>query len=158
MIQWNNLDLNIKNSNSLNILETVSLSLSHHLLIVFFTDMIIKQLNLSQDWCLFRATCHNANSNIVFKNLLNPISNCGLDIKSSLRHLLHYAMCNTKRYTLLNTLKNIDNKLLDLTKQVLTKTLLFGSNSFDINTNTNILNVTVNLVYLLKDLTNRFFN
>ena len=61
-----------------------------------------------------------------------------------------------ERHTLLSTLKNIDNKLLDLTKQVMTKTLLFGSNSFDINTNTNFLNVTVSLVYLLKDLTNCF--
>ena len=63
-----------------------------------------------------------------------------------------------ERHTLLSILKNIDNKHLDLTKQVLTKTLLFGSNSFNINTNANILNVTVNLVYLLKELTNRFFN
>ena len=63
-----------------------------------------------------------------------------------------------ERHTLLSTLKNIDNKLFDLTKQVLTKTLLFCSKYFYISTNTNILNATVNLVYLLKDLTNHFFN
>ena len=57
----------------------------------------------------------------------------------------------------MSTLNNIDKILLDLTKPILTTTLLFGSNSFDINTNTNILNVTMNLVYLLKDLTNCFF-
>ena len=37
-------------------------------------------------------------------------------------------------------------------------TLLFGSNYFDLNTNTNILNATMNLVYPLKVLTNQFFN
>ena len=37
--------------------------------------------------------------------------------------------------------KNIDN-LLGLTKSILTKTLLFSSNSIDTNTNINILNVT----------------
>ena len=54
------------------------------------------------------------------------------------------------------TLKNINNNLLDLTKPILTTALLFGSNSFDKNANANILNETMNLVYLLKDLTNRF--
>ena len=54
------------------------------------------------------------------------------------------------------TLKNINNNLLDLTKPILTTVLLFGSNSFDKNANANILNETMNLVYLLKDLTNRF--
>ena len=56
------------------------------------------------------------------------------------------------------TLKNINNNLLDLTKPILTTVLLFGSNSFDKNANANILNETMNLVYLLKDLTSRFFS
>ena len=56
------------------------------------------------------------------------------------------------------TLKNINNNLLDLTKPILTTVVLFGSNSFDKNANANILNETMNLVYLLKDLTNRFFS
>ena len=47
-------------------------------------------------------------------------------------------------------MKNTDNNLLDLTEQILTKTLLFGSNYFDINTNTNILNVTIEYVLSTK--------
>ena len=58
----------------------------------------------------------------------------------------------------LSTLENNDNNLFDLTKPILTATLLLGNNSFDINTNINILSASVNLVNLLKDLTNRFFN
>ena len=88
-----------------------------------------------------------------FQDLLNPISNCGLVIASSLCYLLHYSM-----HALLSTLKNIDNNLLCLTKPIFITTLLFGSDSFDINTNTNILNATANLVYILKDLTNHFFS
>ena len=96
----------------------------------------------------------NTNSNN-FQDLLNPISICRLDIESSSCHLFHYPPLQYKKTYLL---KNIDNKLLGLAKHVLTKTLLFGGSSFIINTNTNILNVTVNLVYLLQDLTNHFFN
>ena len=93
-----------------------------------------------------------------FQDLLNPVSNGVLDSKSALRYLLHYPPHNSERHTLLSSLENINNSLLKLTKLILTTTLFFGSNSFDINTNTNILNATMNLVYLLKDLTNHFFN
>ena len=62
-----------------------------------------------------------------------------------------------RKDTLLNTLKNNNNNLLDLTKPILTTALIFGSNSFDKNANAYILNETMNLVDLLKDLTNRFF-
>ena len=69
------------------------------------------------------------------QNLLNSISNCRLDIESFSCHLLHYLIYNTERYTLRSTLKNIGKNFLDLNKQVLTKILLFRSNSFDIDTN-----------------------
>ena len=45
-----------------------------------------------------------------------------------------------------------------MTKPIFATILLFGSNSFDISTNTNIQNMTMNLVYLLKDWINLFFN
>ena len=48
-------------------LETVSLNLSDHLLIVFLTVIILKQLNLSQGCGSFYVTYGNTNSSIVFK-------------------------------------------------------------------------------------------
>ena len=55
-------------------------------------------------------------------------------------------------------MKNIDNNLLHLCEPVLIRTLLFGSNSFDTNANTNVLMQLLNILFLLKDLMNRFFN
>ena len=92
------------------------------------------------------------------QNLLNPVCNCELDIESPLRYLLHYLTYNSERHILLRTLKNIDNNLSDLTKPILTTILLFGCDSCHISTNTNIQNMIMNLVYLLKDWINRFFN
>ena len=48
-----------------------------------------------------------------------------------------------KRRALLSTLVNIDNNLLDLCEPVLIRTLLSGSNSFDTDANTNVLNATI---------------
>ena len=46
----------------------------------------------------------------------------------------------------MSTIENIDNNLLDLSEPVLIKTLLFGSNSFDANANTNVFNATIEYV------------
>ena len=56
----------------------------------------------------------------------------------------------TERCTLLSTIENIDSNLLDLCEPVLIKTLLFGSNSFDTNTNTNVLIATIEYVLSTK--------
>ena len=55
-------------------------------------------------------------------------------------------MYMTERHTLLSTTENIDNNLLDLCEPVLIKTVLFGSNSFDTNANTNVHNAAIEYV------------
>ena len=57
-----------------------------------------------------------------------------------------------ERRTHLNTLVNIDNNLLNPCEPVLIRTLLFGSNSFDADANTNVLNAAI--AYILS--TKRF--
>ena len=45
---------------------------------------------------------------------------------------------------------NIDYNLLDLYETVLIRTLLFGSNSFDTDANTNVLNATIEYILSTK--------
>ena len=52
----------------------------------------------------------------------------------------------TERRTILSTMENIDNNFLDLCETILIKTLLFGSNSFNANANTNVLLATIEYV------------
>ena len=75
---------------------------------------------------------------------MERLSNTEAQLKKNIAYekpvyLLHYPTYKWKRQTFLRTLKNIDKNLLDLTKPILTTILIFGSNSFDINTNTNVL-------------------
>ena len=74
-------------------------------------------------------------------NSLNPFCSCRLDIESTVHFLLHCPMYTTERRTFLST---IDNNLLDLCEPVLIRTLLFGSNSLDIDANTNVLKCSGN--------------
>ena len=74
-----------------------------------------------------------------------------MDIKPTARYFLHFPTYVTERRTLLNTIENIENNLLDLFEPVLIKTLLFGSNSFDANPfDTNVLNATIEHVLPTK--------
>ena len=75
-----------------------------------------------------------------------------MDIESTAQYLFHCIAYFTKSLTLLSIIGNIDNNLLDLCNPVLIKILLFGSNSFDANANTNVLNATIE--YVLS--TNKF--
>ena len=81
-----------------------------------------------------------------FEDCLNPICSCGLDIEPTSHFLLHCPTFNDERYTLLNTLNNVDCKLLELTKPSLLPTLLYGNTLFDEEKNTRILNATIEYI------------
>ena len=85
-----------------------------------------------------------------FQDSLNPFCSCGLDIEPNVHFLLHCPIYTTERRTLLSTIENTDSNLLDLCEPVLIRTLLFGSNSFDTNANTNVLNATIEYILSTK--------
>ena len=125
IMQCNYFDLNIRNSSSLNIFRNSILK--------FITPSVISICNSHNPKAIKFITrprlplshLRKHKFKHSFQDLLNPISNCGFDIESSLRYLLHYPTYNSERHTLLGTLKNIDNNLLGLSKPTLTKNFTF---------------------------------
>ena len=85
-----------------------------------------------------------------FQDSLNLFCSCGLDIESTALFLLHCPTYIIERRTLLSALVNMDNNLLGLCEPVLIRALLFGSNSFDTDTNTNVLNATIEYILSTK--------
>ena len=83
---------------------------------------------------------------VQFPKLLNPLCSCGLSIESTSHFLLHCPIFHDKRHTLLSTLNNIDSKILESNDSYLTQTLLFGSTSFNSETNTLDLNATIDYI------------
>ena len=81
-----------------------------------------------------------------FQNCLNPLCSCGSNIESTSHFLLHCPIFHDKRHTLLSTLNNIDSKILESNDSYLTLTLLFGSTSLDSETNTLVLNATIDYI------------
>ena len=67
-------------------------------------------------------------------------------IESTSHFLLHCPIFHVKRHTFLSTLNNIDSKILEPNDSYLTQTLLFGSASFDSETNTLVLNAAADYI------------
>ena len=85
-----------------------------------------------------------------FQDSLNPLCKCGAEIESTTHFLLHCPIHNNDRSSLLSTIRNIDCKLLEITDSSLTQTLLYGNPSFDIITNSLILNAIIDFILSTK--------
>ena len=118
IIQWNNLDLNIRNLSSPIVFRNIFLTFIRPSANSVFNSHNPKAINLNTRLRLVLSHLREHEFKYSFLDLLNPNSNCGLDIESLLGYLLHYPTYDSERDTLLSTLKNIDNNLLDLTKSI----------------------------------------
>ena len=92
-----------------------------------------------------------------FQDSINPFCSCSLDVESAIHYFLHCALFTIERHTLLNTVSQIDTKLLDSNESNLIQHLLFGDLSKGRETNTEILNATVNYVLMTKRFDERLF-
>ena len=144
--EWNKLDLEIRNSTSLeifkkhllnfiwrksnsvfNINNRVGLKLLTRLRIGFSR---IKELKFK----------HN------FQDSVEPLCSCGNDIASTVHFFLHCPNFTTQRQTILNKLKSINAGIIAENKISVVRALLFGRPDFNYSINKEIINVTISLI------------
>ena len=148
--EWNKLDHNIRNSSSFNIFRKSILKFIRPSANSLFNCHNPKGIKFITRLRLGLSHLREHKFKHSFQDSLNPFCSCGLDIESTAHFLLHCPTYIIERRTLLSTLVNIDNNLLDLCEPVLIRTLLFGSNSFDTDANTNVLNATTEYIFSTK--------
>ena len=85
-----------------------------------------------------------------FQDLLNPFAESGAEVESTTNFLLQRPIYNNYRSSLLSTIRNIDCKLLEITDSSLAHTLLYENPSFDIITNSLVLNATIDFILSTK--------
>ena len=76
---------------------------------------------------------------------LNPICSCGLDIETC-HYLLHCPNFTNERSTPLNIVSTINKNSLTSCDTAIVKLLLYGHESLDLETNTLILNASVDFI------------
>ena len=146
IIEWNNLDPKLRNSENFGIFKNNILKFIRPKPNSFFICCNLKCIRLITRLRLELSLLREHKFKYNFQNYLNPLCSCGSSIETTAHFLLHCPIFHDKRHTLLSTLNNIDSKLLESNDSYLTQTLLFGSTSFDSETNTLALNATIDYI------------
>ena len=157
VIEWNKLDLDIRNSVNLisfksKVLKFIRPSENS----IFLCNnpkgiQLLTRLRLGLSHLREHKFKHN------FQDTLNPICNCGEDIETSCHYLLHCSLYTNERLALLNIIQGIDKSILELTDSHIVEVLLYGRKFLDISSNTNILNTTTDFLLETKRFDERLF-
>ena len=146
IIDWNNLDPNLRNSENFGIFKNNVLKFIRPKPNSSFNCCNLKEIRLITRLRLELSHLREHKFKYNFQNCLNPLCSCGSSIESTSHFLLHYPIFHDKRHTFLSTLNNIDCKILDSTDSYLTQSLLFGCTLFHSETETLVLNATIDYI------------
>ena len=152
VIEWNNLDKSIRNSESFALLKKTILQFIRPTANRTFNChnpigiKLITRLRLGLSHLGDHKFKHN------FLDCLNPICCCGKDIETSVHYILHFPIFSDERSIYLNNIRrSIDENILSGSDSRISETLLFGISSFN---NTKIplfiLNTTIDYIFSAK--------
>ena len=146
IMEWNKLDWEIKNSESIETFFKKNIFIRPSANSTFNCHnprgiKLLSRLRLG----LSHLTEHKFKHS--FQDSLDLFCSCGKgEVETSSHYLLHCSNYLEERLALLNTIRNIETSILQLSNSKFTSVLLFGDTSFDNNKNTFILDVTIDYI------------
>ena len=132
--EWNKLDRDIRNSDSLNVFKLYLLKFVRSVANSIFEInnpyglKLLTGLRLGLSHLRYHKFRYN------FQDFINPICICGLEIETR-AHVLHCPLFQSARQSLLISIKKIDESILKKYGVRITKTLLYGLDQFDLSCN-----------------------
>ena len=133
IIEWNKLDINLRNVKSFQIFRNSLLKIRRPIQNSIFNvhDPVgIKYLTRLR---LDLSHLNEHKFRHIFKDCSNPLCSCSLEVESVIHYFLHCHYYNIIRRTLLDTVNEIINKnLSDLSEQTLVNLILYGNPSLTI--------------------------
>ena len=143
---WFKLGQSIRNSDSISIFKNRLLSfirpVQSSIFNVFYPIGIKLLTRLRLDFSHLNE--HRFRHN--FKNCMNPLCSCSLEIEDTLHYLLHCHHFSVCRRDLLNSVKTVFNNFESLPENAKKSILLYGDSSLDQNKNQIILQATINYI------------
>ena len=147
IMEWNKLDWEIKNSESIVTFKKRILSFIRPSANSTFNCHNPRGIKLLSRLRLGLSHLREHKFKYSFQDSLNPFCSCGKgEVETSSHYLLHCSNYSEERLALLNTIRNIDMSILQLSDSKFTSVLLFGDTSFDNNKNTFILDATIDYI------------
>ena len=130
IIEWNRLDSNIRNAETLNI----------------FKLKILKFIRPTANTSHLRE--HKSKHS--FQDILNPLCKCGKEVKTTFHFLLSCPNYSDEKLTLLSKIRNINPNILENTNSQITQFFLYGDKNFTVSTNFIILSSTTEYILATK--------
>ena len=143
--EWNKLDCDIRNSDSLNINLSLLKFVRPVANSVFDINnpyglKLLIRLRLGLSHLRYHKFRHN------FQNCINPMCDCGLETETTTHFLLHCPLFQSARQSLLMNIKKTDESILKKHDELITKTLLYGDDKFDLSCNKSIISSTIEFI------------
>ena len=158
-IEWNNLDPNIQNSESINIFKKHLLTFIRPLPNSVFNCHNARGVKLLTRLRLGLSHLREHKFKHSFQDSLSPLCDCRQgEVESCTHFLLHCSNFSNERQALLNSIKKVDSTILQRSDSDITRILLFGNESFDVNMNTAILNATIDFLITTTRFDDPLFN
>ena len=146
IIEWNNLDPNLRNSKSISVFKEKILNFIRPSPNSFFDIHNPKGIKLVARLRLGLSHLREHKFKHIFQDTINPLCN----LWSATHFFLHCPFFINERRTLLSTIRSLDSKLLDCTDYDLTQTLLFGNTSQTSSNNFEIINASIDYILSRK--------
>ena len=148
--EWNKLDSDIRNLNSLSLFKSRILKFIRPNPNSIFNCHNPKAIKYLSRIKLGLSHLRKHIFKHSFQDTLNPICACGSDIETPCHHLISCPTFDAERNTLLNNIRQIAPSILNLNHSQITHVLLYGDSSLKNETNTEILNSTMNYILSTK--------
>ena len=152
--EWNKLDRDIRNSDSLNVFKLSLLKFVRPVANSVFEInnpyglKLLTRLRLGLSHLRYHKFRHN------FQDCINPICVCGLEIEITTHFLHRCPLFQSARQSLLINIKKIDESILKKHDELITKTLLYGCDKFDLSCNKSIISGTIEFIVFSEKFSN----
>ena len=143
---WFNLDLNIRNSESISIFKSKLLSFIRPVQTNIYNIFDPKGLKFLTRLRLGLSHLNEHRFRHNFQDCLNPLCSCSLEIEDTSHYLLHCHHFSHHRVALMNSVKSICDNFDSMSDNVKEDLLLYGDSRFDENKNKVILKATINYI------------
>ena len=159
IIEWNKLDWEIKNPESIVTFKKRILSFIRPSANSTFNCHNPRGIKLLSRLRLGLSHLREHKFKHSFQDSLNPFCSCGKgEVETSSHYLLHCSNYLEERLALLNTIENIDMSILQQSDSKFTSVLLFGDTPFDNKKKTFILDATIDYIILTGRFDEPLFN
>ena len=148
--EWNKLDSDIRNLNSLTSFKSRILKFIRPNPNSIFNCHNPKAIKCLSRIRLGLSHLREHKFKYRFQDTLIPTCGCGSDIETPCHYLISCPIFDAERNTLLNNIGQIATCILNLNHSQITHVLLYGDSSLKNETNTEILNSTMNYILSTK--------